>query len=340
MSAEVRVEPVDEEAAFWDDRSVVLECLRETPPRIPAWYGYDAVGAELWEELSRLPTYYLTRAEFTLLERHSGDIADRLGPRVAELGSGSAKKTRLLLSACLRRRRTTYLPIDVTREMLVHSATTLPAELDGLAVQGLWGRYEAGLSYLRSTRQEPLTVVFLGSSIGNTTAAERAALLGDIADTLRPGDRFLVTADLVKPAAAGTVLEEAYNDPPGASALARFRLNQLAHFSRCFDGDAVLHRFYPRAHYVPETQTVEGHLYSTEDQTLTLRSLGHTVTLRRGDSVCHGHSVKFHRPEFVDAVCAFGFELDAEWIDAVWQYGLFLFVRVNEDQPPPRARSS
>ncbi|MDQ3898935.1 MAG: L-histidine N(alpha)-methyltransferase [Actinomycetota bacterium] len=324
MSGAIRVESVDDEAAFWDDRSVVLECLQETPPRIPAWYGYDAVGSQVWEELSRLPSYYLTQAEFALLEGHAGEIADRLGPSVAELGSGSAKKTRLLLYACLRRRRTTYLPVDVSREMLEHSATALTAELDGLAVHGLWGRYEAGLSYLRSVRKEPLTVVLLGSNIGNTTLAERAALVGDIANTLEPGDRFLVTADLVKPA---PVLDAAYNDPPGASAQARFRLNQLAHFSRRFDGDVVLHRFYPRAHYVPETMTVEGHLYATEDQTVTLRALDHTLALRRGDRICHGHSAKFHRPEFVDAVCAFGFELDAEWIDAVWQYGLFLFVR-------------
>src|SRR3954453_4400490 len=124
MSGDIRVEPVDDEAAFWGDRSVVLECLREMPPRIPAWYGYDAVGSKLWdEELSRLPSYYLTRAEFALLEQHADKIADRLGPRVAELGSGSAKKTRLLLSACLRCRQTTYLPIDVNREMLEHSAT-------------------------------------------------------------------------------------------------------------------------------------------------------------------------------------------------------------------------
>jgi L-histidine N-alpha-methyltransferase len=324
VSGRTQVEPVDDEAAFWDDRSVVLECLRETPPRIPAWYGYDAVGSDLWEELSRLPSYYLTRAEFALLERHAAEIADRLGPCVAELGSGSAKKTRLLLSACQRCRPTTYLPIDVTREMLERSATTLPAELDGLTVHGLWGRYEAGLEYLRSARTEPLTVVLLGSAIGNTTSAERAALVNDVAATLAPGGHFLVTADLVKPA---DVLEDAYNDPPGATAQARFRLNQLAYFSRCFDGDVVLHRFYPRAHYVPETMTVEGHLYATEDQTVTLRALDHTLTLRRDDPICHGHSVKFHRPEFVDAVCAFGFGLDVEWIDAVWQYGLFLFIR-------------
>jgi L-histidine N-alpha-methyltransferase len=324
MPRESRVEAVDSDSRFWDDRAVVLRCLRETPPRIPAWYGYDALGSKLWEELSRLPSYYLTRAEFDLLERHGGEIADRVGPWIAELGSGSAKKTRLLLSACLRRRRTTYLPIDVSREMLEQSASVLPVELDGLAVRGLWGRYEAGLSYLRSVPREPLTVVLLGSNIGNLTAAERAALLGDIADTLQPGEGFLVTADLVKP---GFVLEEAYNDPPGATAQARFRLNQLAHFSRRFDGDLVLHRFYPRASYVPETMTVEGHLYATEGQIITLRALDYRLTLRRGERICHGHSVKFYRPEFVDMVRSSGFELGAEWIDAVWQYGLFFFVR-------------
>jgi L-histidine N-alpha-methyltransferase len=317
------------DATIWDDRAAVLRCLDESTPRIPAWYGYDAVGAEIWEELSELPTYYLMRAETGLLRRHAGEIADRLGPWVAELGSGSAKKTRLLLDACLRRRPTTYLPIDVTREMLERSATELPAELDGqgthgLTVRGLWGRYEAGLAHLRTNRAEALTVVFLGSNIGNLTPAERDALLADVTATLRPGDRFLVTADLVKPA---SVLEEAYNDPPGASAQARFRLNQLAYFSRCFDGDVVLHRFYPRAHYVRDSMTVEGHLHATEDQTVTFRALDRTLTLRRGDRICHGHSVKFHRPDFVAALGAFGLEPDAEWIDAVWQYGVFLFVR-------------
>lgn len=319
-----RVEPVDDEAARWDDRAAVRTCLQETPPRIPAWYGYDEVGSELWEELSRLPSYYLTRAERGLLERHADEIAERIGPYVAELGSGSAAKTRLLLSACLRRRRCTYLPIDVSREMLERCATALPGELDGLAVHGLWGRYEAGLEHLRANRAGPLTVVMLGSGIGNTTPAERDALVGDLAATLAPGDHFLVSADLVKPA---EVLEAAYNDPPGETIQARFRLNQLAYFSRSFDGDVVLHRFYPRAHYVPETTTVEGHLYATEDQTLTLAALDHTLPLRRGDSICHGHSVKFHRPELIDRLCAFGFELDAEWIDAAWQYGLFLFIR-------------
>jgi L-histidine N-alpha-methyltransferase len=313
-----------EDATAWDDRESVLACLRETPPRIPAWYGYDAVGADLWVELSRLPSYYLLPAEFSLLERHADEVADRVGPFVAELGSGSAAKTRVLLGACQRRRPTTYLPIDVTREMLERSAAELPAEVDGLDVQGLWGRYEAALAHLRAHRPGPLTVVWLGSAVGNTTTAERAALLDDVAATLAPGDRFLVTADLVKP---GDVLEAAYNDPPGATAQARFRLNQLAHFNRTFDGDARPHLFYPRARWDPGTSAVVGHLFATEDQTVTFRGLDHALDLHRGDSLVHGYSVKFGRPEFLAEAAAAGFDVDREWIDAVWQYGLFLFVR-------------
>lgn len=319
----VTVESV-EDAASWDDRDAVVACLRETPPRIPAWYGYDAVGADLWVELSQLPSYYLLPAEFGLLERHADEVAERVGAHVAELGSGSAAKTRLLLGACQRRRPTTYLPIDVTRAMLERSAAELPAEIDGLAVQGLWGRYEAALAHLREHRPGPLTVVWLGSAVGNTTTGERAALLDDVAATLEPGDHFLVTADLWKP---GDVLEAAYNDPPGATAQARFRLNQLEHFTRVFDGDARTDRFYPRARWDPEVSAVVGHLYATEDQTVTFRGLDHTLDLRRGDSLVHGYSVKFGRPEFVAEAAAAGFALDTEWIDPVWQYGLFLFRR-------------
>jgi L-histidine N-alpha-methyltransferase len=319
----VTVEPV-EDAAAWDDHDAVIACLRETPPRIPAWYGYDAVGADIWVELSQLPSYYLLPAEFALLRRHADDIAGRVGPYVAELGSGSAAKTRVLLGACQERRPTTFLPIDVTREMLERSAADLPVEIGGLAVQGLWGRYEAALAHLREHRPGPLTVVWLGSAVGNTTATERAALLGDVAATLAPGDHFLVTADLLKP---GDVLEAAYNDPPGATAQARFRLNQLEYFTRCFDGDARTHLFYPRARWDPETSAVVGHLYATEDQRVTWWALDHSLDLRRGDSLVHGYSVKFGRPEFVAEVGAAGLDLEAEWIDPVWQYGLFLFTR-------------
>ena len=315
---------VDDEAAFWQDRDAVRSVLRESPPRIPPWFGYDELGSLLFEEITELPDYYLTRVEHGLLQRHAGEIADRLGGgRLAELGSGSAKKTRLLLAACTDRRPTTYLPIDVSREMLVASGDTLAREFPDLRVEALWGRYEAGLVHL-SADPDPVAVAFLGSNIGNTTPGERSGLLADIATALRPGDRFLVSADLHKPAA---VFDTCYNDPPGASAFARFRLNHLTHLNRRFDGDFVLRRFDPRAHYNSADSTVEGHLYATEDHTVELRGLGMELTLRRADSINVGFSAKFGRKEFTADVARLGFALDGQWVDPDWQYGLFLFVR-------------
>ncbi|MDQ4010157.1 MAG: L-histidine N(alpha)-methyltransferase [Actinomycetota bacterium] len=211
-----------------DDRSDLLVCLRETPPRIPTYFGYDALGSELFESITELPNYYLTRVEDALLQRHSAEIADLIGcGRIAELGSGSAKKTRLLLAACVERRATAYLPIDVR------------------------------------------------------------------------------------------------------SAFTRFRLNHLTHLNRRFDADFSVEYFYPRAHYDPGTAAVESHLYATEDQSVALRQLDIELELQRGDSLSVGYSYKFHRPQFVADVTARGFELCAQWIDGVWQYGILLFVRSN-----------
>ena len=320
---------VDDGAEFWEDRNVVRACLLESPPRVLPWFGYDDLGSQLFEEITELPTYFLTRVERSLLETYAGDIADRLGCGwVAELGSGSAKKTRLLLAACVQRRPTTYLPIDVSREMLAASGDDLTAELAGLQVQCLWGRYEAGLAYLRDHRDHcdgPVAVAFLGSNLGNANPDERAALLGEIAMTLRRGDRFLVSVDLQKPAA---VFDICYNDPPDRSAFARFRLNHLTHLNRRFGGDFLLHRFSPRAHYNTATGEVEGHLYATEDHTVTLRGLELVLDLQRGASVNVGFSAKFDREAFVIAVNTLGFTLDSEWIDTARQYGIFLFARL------------
>jgi len=320
----VEIESVDDDEGFWQDRDTVLACLQETPPRIPPWFGYDALGSELFEEITELPTYYPTRVEHGLLQRHAAEIAERLDcEQVVELGSGSAKKTRLLLAACTTLRPTTYVPVDVTREMLVTSGDALTAEFADLRVHGMWGRYEAALARLRE-RTDQLAVVFLGSNLGNTTPDERAALLAEIAATLKPGDRFLISVDLDKP---GAFLDACYNDPLDASAFARFRLNHLTHLNQRFGGDFELHCYYPRAHYDAASATVEGHLYATEDHTVLLRELGMKLDLRRGDSINVGFSAKFHRPEFVADVSTLGFTLDRQWIDAVWQYGLFLFVR-------------
>ncbi|MCW0214426.1 MAG: L-histidine N(alpha)-methyltransferase [Pseudonocardia sp.] len=320
-----RILAVEGEGAFWDDREAVAACLREEVPRIPPWFGYDEAGSRYFEEITGLPTYYLTRVERSLLERHAAEIAEALGcGRLAEMGSGSAKKTRLLLDACAALRPTTYLPIDVSREMLELSAATLGEAVPSLDVIGLWGRYEAGLDWLRRSPDGPLVVAFLGSNLGNTTPAERDALLGDIAAALRPGDGFLVSIDLVKP---GGELVTCYNDPPGHTAFADFRLNHLTHLDRRFGSRLRLEDFVPNAHYEHRDEVVEGHLYATQACTAAIPGLGLTLTLAAGDSINVGFSAKFDRDRFVADVGAKGFTAQAEWTEPDPAYGIFLFRR-------------
>jgi len=323
--AGLEIVSVEDQAAFWDDRATVAACMEESPPRIPAWFGYDSLGSHLFEAITELPSYYLTRVERELLRRNAAQIAELINcRRLAELGSGSAKKTRLLLSACLQRGPTTYLPIDVSREMLEISGATLTAELPGLTVLGLWGRYEAALGWLRDRSREPLVVALLGSNLGNATSAERDALLREIAATLRPGDGFLVSVDLHK---STEILEACYNDPPHCSAFVQFRLNHLAHLNRRFGADFVLDNFRSRAHYDLATAVVEAHLYAAADQIVSLPGLDLVLRLRHGQSINVGFSAKFHHAAFVADIAMFDLVLQAQWIDPVWQYGIFLFRR-------------
>ncbi|MET0190854.1 MAG: L-histidine N(alpha)-methyltransferase [Pseudonocardia sediminis] len=321
----VRILGVDHDAAFWDDTAELRACLSEPVPRIPPWFGYDERGSALFEQITELPTYYLTRTEWSLLRRYGPDIAARLDcGRIAELGSGSAKKTRLLLSAAVARRPTTYLPVDVSREMLTSSAEALRTSIPTLDVVGLWGRYEAGLDHLRDDEGEPLAVMFLGGNLGNTTPDERHALLARCAASLRPGDAFLVSADLVKPA---EVFEECYNDPPEHTAFADFRLNHLVHLISRFGCDADPASFRPHARYDTATGEVVGHLWSERDQHVSIPGLDLELDLRSGDGINVGFSAKFDRERFVADVAAHGLAPEAQWVDPERQYGIFLFRR-------------
>jgi dimethylhistidine N-methyltransferase len=325
---DVRLVPIDTGDSFWDDGTALRAALAEPVPRIPPVFGYDERGSRLFEAITELPTYYLTRVEWDLLRRHADDIAARLDTaRLAEMGSGSAKKTAVLLGACARRRPLTYLPIDVSREMLEASGRALVEQVPGLAVTGLWGRYEQGLAHLRSDRDEgdgPLVVAFLGSNMGNATEAERAVLLADIAATLRPGDGFLFSVDLLKPA---DVLEAAYNDPPGHDAFAGFRLNHLTHLNRRFGADFDVDRFRPLARFEPRTGMVEGHLHVLDGQRVRLPGLDVELDLARGDSINVGFSAKFDRDRLAADLADLGVEVEHEWADPQWQYTIVLARR-------------
>ncbi|WP_017585736.1 L-histidine N(alpha)-methyltransferase [Nocardiopsis ganjiahuensis] len=323
--ARYRVIPLADGDGGVPEDAVVRDCLRQDPPRLPPWLGYDAVGSEYFEQITELPTYYLTRVERALLESHSAEMAEELAcGRIAELGSGSAKKTRLLLENCLRLGPTTYLPIDVDQAMLRSSGAALCSELDELRVTGLWGRYEAALEWLRTHSAGPLAVLFLGSSFGNTTREERSVLLDGVARSLGPGGSFLVSADLDKDR---EVLETCYNDPAGYSAFADFRLNYLTQLNRRYGAEFDLDDFVPDARYNADTSTVEGRLVARTDLTVPVPGLGITLDIPRGRFLNVGYSVKFDEQQLAREAGEHGFRLRTRWLDPEFRYGIFLFRR-------------
>lgn len=319
---------VDDLEHFWADDNELRATLSEPVPRIPPVFGYDERGSQLFEEITRLPTYWLTRVESDLLLAHAQEMVRALdGTRFVELGSGSAKKTRALLAAGAPHRVAEYLPVDVSREMLVASAAAVRTEAPRTSVRPLWGRYPAALEWLRAQADpRPLVIGFLGSNLGNATASERSALLADIAATLRPGDAFLFAADLAKSA---DVHETCYNDPPGGhTAFADFRLNHLTHLNRRFDADFVLERFVPRAHYAADTRVVVGLLHVVEDHEARIGDLGVTLRLLAGDAINVGFSAKFDLAGLEAEARQHGLLLETDWTDHEWQYGLFLARRI------------
>lgn len=336
VDTDLDIVAVEGPVSFWDDPADLLAGLAEPTPRVPPRFGYDERGSRLFEQITELPTYYLTRVERELLTRHADHMAEAMDTaHLVELGSGSAKKTGLLIAACLRRGPLGYYPVDVSREMLAESILELRALGRGLRMQGLWGRYEAGLERLRTAERPPVTVAFLGSSLGNTTVAERRALLDRIGACTRPGDGVLLSVDLRKSADA---LDTCYNDPPGATAFAEFRRNHLIHLNRRFAGDFRPEQFEPRAHYVPERGEVEAHLYATRNQRATLGTLGLTLSLDGGESINVGISAKFDRDDLLHQLAAAGLSLVAEWTAPRYEYSVLLLRRVEtapENQEPP-----
>src|ERR1700688_4426589 len=221
--------------------------LRGGQKELPSKYLYDDVGSALFEVISVLPEYGLTRADERLLRRHASDIVSRIKPHVlvAELGSGSGKKTRWLLEALTRRQRTTYCPIELSPTALARCESEL-GQIEYVSIVGFERPYLDGLLAAASRRQKDdhLLVLFLGSTIGNfdRDAAER--FLGEVRRILYPGDSLLLCTALEKPLPQ---LLAAYDDPLGVTAA--FNLNLLARINRELGGDFDLAAFRHEARY-------------------------------------------------------------------------------------------
>jgi L-histidine Nalpha-methyltransferase len=259
-------------------RADVLGGLSASPKALPPKWFYDERGSELFEQITRLPEYYPTRAEREILIEHADGIAARTGARtLVELGSGSGEKTRLLIEA-LRSRGTlrTYVPMDVSASALLESGRMLVRDYPGLAVRALLADFEHQLGVL-PTGQRRLTA-FLGGTIGNLEPAPRAEFLAGLRASTDAGDWFLLGTDLVKDPA---VLVPAYDDAAGVTA--EFNKNVLQVVDRELDADFDPAAFEHVARWDPDAEWIEMRLRSTAEQKVTVGALDLVVDFAAGE---------------------------------------------------------
>jgi dimethylhistidine N-methyltransferase len=291
---------------------------------LPSIYLYDELGSALFEAITLLPEYGLTRADERLLRRYAGTILDRLPPPVivAELGSGSGRKTRWLLEALAHREPVTYFPIDISPSALLKCRQEL-SSLGAVSLVGLEKSYLEGLCDVVSRRRpnQTLLVLFLGSTVGNFERPAAEEFLREMRRHLSPGDRLLLGTDLEK-AIADMLL--AYDDTAGVTAA--FNLNLLARINRELQGDFALRHFEHEARYNDQERRIEMHLRSTRNQTVSIRGADVTCALREGETIWTEACHKFRVEEIPGIARRAGFLCEAQWIDTEWAFAENLLI--------------
>jgi len=287
-------------------------------------YLYDDVGSALFEVISFLPEYGLTRADERLLRRHSRDIVELLPTpvAVAELGSGSGKKTRWILEALCRRQRTSYYPIEISHTALAMCAREL-GDIDSISILGFEREYLDGLLEVAAQRRhgQHLLVLFLGSTIGNFDRPAGVNFLREVRHILAPGDAMLLGTDLAK---SSSQLIAAYDDQLGVTAA--FNLNLLARINRELDADFDLSRFKHVARINHEARSVEMHLLSTRQQTVTIPGAELLVEFLEGETIWTESSHKYSADEAFRLARDSGFVCRAQWIDEEWPFAESLLI--------------
>jgi L-histidine N-alpha-methyltransferase len=296
--------------------------LTRTPKSLPPKWFYDSTGSDLFDQITRLPEYYPTRAEAQILRTRSAEIAAASGAdTLVELGSGTSEKTRMLLDAlrdsgALRR----FIPFDVDASVLNAAGSAIGREYPGIEIDAVCGDFEEHLGKIPRVGRR--LVVFLGSTIGNLTPGPRTEFLSTLADTLQPGDNLLLGTDLVK----GTDrLVRAYDDSAGVTA--QFNRNVLAVVNRELDADFDLGAFEHVAKWNPAEERIEMWLRAATAQHVRISALDLSIDFAAGEEMLTEVSCKF-RPEGVEAeLAAAGLRRTHWWTDPAGDFGLSLSTK-------------
>ncbi|HWR16770.1 MAG TPA: L-histidine N(alpha)-methyltransferase [Terriglobales bacterium] len=304
----------------------VYEGLSAKPKWLSPKLFYDAEGSALFEQITDLPEYYLTRTERSILEANAADIIAAAGPNLSliELGAGTASKTRILIGAALKRQsRCSFYPIDVSKSALDEAVHHLNGDFPGLSVSPIVADYSGGLGRLSSVTGRKL-LLYLGSSIGNFEPMQAGAMLRTIRTSLRPGDALLLGTDLVK---SPKLLIPAYDDAQGVTAA--FNKNILARINRELAADFDLSTFKHVAVWNHEASRIEMHLESTRPQVVHVRALGMRVHFNKGETIHTENSYKFTQGVVDSILDLAGFKREQTWTDPKHWFALHL-ARVTE----------
>ena len=289
---------------------------RSGQKQLPPSYLYDALGSTLFEAITMLPEYGLTRADARLLRRYAPEIANASphGVLVAELGSGTGTKTHHVLSAIARRQPVDYYPIDVSAAALRACA----ADLESVArVHPIHAPYLDGLKRAARARKgdQQILLLFLGSTIGNFDREAGVRFLADVRSILFSGDSILIGADLVKDV---DQMLAAYDDPMGVTAA--FNKNLLARMNRELRATFDLRQFEHEVRWSAEDRRIEMHLRSKRDQSIPIPEAGLRVEFSRGETIWTESSHKFRLDELRSIASIAGFSEKSCWIDEEWPF--------------------
>ncbi len=291
---------------------------------LPSIYFYDDHGSALFEEITRLPEYYLARAEAQILEMYANDIITTVHPdELFEIGAGYARKTQLLLTAIHDREAgNVYMAIDVSESALTHAGEHLTETYPWLQVRGYVGDFGSDLASVpRGGRR---LVAFLGSTIGNLPLDQRPDLFRSVASMLTGDDRFLLGIDLMKDE---SILVAAYSDSAGVSSA--FNKNVLTVLNRELDGDFDLDAFDHVTQLNMSTRCMEQSLRANRPFTALLETIDLKITMEAGESIHTEWSCKFTREQITEELAKAGLSVTDWWSDAEKRYALVLARRTS-----------
>lgn len=319
VQVDVHLVPEDLEAAL---RADVLAGLTASPKSLPPKWFYDDRGSQLFDEITRLPEYYPTRAERAVLEARAYDIADAASCNtLVELGSGTSEKTRLLLDA-LRHEGSLarFVPFDVSEQTLRDAAANCAAEYGDIDVHGVVGDFEHHLD--RIPHEGRRLIAFLGGTIGNFAPTHRAEFLAALAATMDRGDALLLGIDLVKDPAR---LVPAYDDDAGVTA--EFNRNVLHVLNRTLDADFQPERFAHVAIWDPDNEWIEMRLRADSPMSVKVHALDLVVDFDDSEELRTEISAKFRREGVESELATAGLELTEWWTDPAGDFALSLSHR-------------